>query len=52
MKGLDLAPATIGVVSTIMKAAIRDRRIVANPCDGSKLPKVQRAQIVPLTTTR
>ncbi|MGB2921518.1 MAG: hypothetical protein WBB57_00525 [Mycobacterium sp.] len=52
VKGLDLAPATIGVVSTIMKAAIRDRRIVANPCDGSKLPKVQRAQIVPLTTTR
>lgn len=54
VKSLDLAPATIGVihgvVSTIMKAAIRDRRIVANPCDGSKLPKVQRPQIVPLTT--
>lgn len=54
IKGLDLAPATVGVihgiVSTIMKAAIRDRRIVANPCDGTKLPKVQRQQIVPLTT--
>lgn len=54
VKGLELAPATVGVahgiVSTIMKAAIRDRRIVANPCDGSKLPKVERKQVVPLTT--
>ena len=54
VKGLQLAPATVGVVhgivSTVMKAAIRDRRIVANPCDGSKLPKVQRKQVVPLTT--
>jgi integrase len=54
VKGLELAPATIGVihgiVSTIMKAAIRDRRIVANPCDGSKLPKVERKQVVPLAT--
>lgn len=54
VKGLELAPATVGVihgiVSTIMKAAIRDRRIVANPCEGSKLPKVERKQIVPLTT--
>lgn len=54
VKGLQLAPATVGVVhgvvSTVMKAAIRDRRIVANPCDGSKLPKVQRNQVVPLTT--
>lgn len=54
VKGLELAPATVGVihgiVSTIMKAAIRDRRIVSNPCEGSKLPKVERKQIVPLTT--
>lgn len=33
-----------------MKSAIRDRRIASNPCDGTKLPKVQRPQIVPLTT--
>ena len=33
-----------------MKSAGRDRRIVGNPCDGTKLPKVQRPQIVPLTT--
>lgn len=54
VKGLALAPATVGVVhgivSTIMKAAIRDRRIMSNPCDGTKLPKVERKKIVPLTT--
>lgn len=54
VKGLELAPATVGVihgiVSTVMKAAIRDRRIASNPCDGTKLPKVHRKQIVPLTT--
>jgi integrase len=54
VKGLELAPATVGVihgiVSTIMKAAIRDRRIASNPCEGSKLPKVERKRIVPLTT--
>lgn len=52
--GLELAPATVGVahgiVSTVMKAAIRDRKIVANPCDGTNLPKVERKQIIPLTT--
>jgi integrase len=54
VKGLTLAPATVGVVhgiaSTIFKSAIRDRRLAANPCEGTKLPKVQRPQIVPLTT--
>jgi integrase len=54
IKGLTLAPATVGVVhgivSTIMKTAIRDRRIVANPCEGTKLPKKERTQIEPLTT--
>jgi integrase len=52
--GLELAPATVGVihgiVSTVMKSAIRDRRIASNPCEGTKLPKVHRPQIVPLTT--
>ncbi len=54
VKGLQLAPATVGVahgiVSTIMKSAIRDRRIVSNPCEGTKLPKVLRAPVNPLTT--
>jgi integrase len=49
-----LAPATIGVVhsiaSSVMKAAVRDRRIVANPCEGTKLPQIEREQVVPLTT--
>lgn len=52
--GLELAPATVGVVhgivSTVMKSAVRDRRLASNPCEGTKLPKVQRKQIVPLTT--
>jgi integrase len=54
VKGLALAPATVGVVhgivSTVMKTAIRDRRIASNPCDGTKLPNVQRKQVVPLVT--
>lgn len=33
-----------------MKSAIRDRRITSNPCDHTKLPKVEHKQIVPLTT--
>ena len=33
-----------------MKAAVRDRRIPANPCEGTKLPKVERTRVVPLTT--
>jgi integrase len=49
-----LAPATIGVVhsivSGVMKAAVRDRRLVANPCEGTRLPKVERKRVVPLTT--
>ena len=54
VKRLELAPATIGVVhgivSTIFKSAIRDRRVVGNPCEGTKLPKVERKPIAPLTT--
>ncbi|QLQ10960.1 MAG: site-specific integrase [Nocardioidaceae bacterium] len=49
-----LAASTIGtlhsIVSSIFKAAMRDRRIIANPCDGTKLPTVERVQVVPLTT--
>jgi integrase len=49
-----LAPATIAVahsiVSGVFRAAIRDRRIIGNPCDGSKLPKRQTVRVVPLTT--
>ncbi|MGY5882327.1 tyrosine-type recombinase/integrase [Modestobacter lacusdianchii] len=50
---LDLAPATVGVIHRILagifKAAVRDRRIVASPCQGTKLPKVHRQRIEPMT---
>ncbi len=49
-----LAPGTIGVVhsivSGVMKAAVRDRRVVANPCEGTKLPRIERKRVVPPTT--
>ncbi len=49
-----LAPATVAVVhsivSSVFKAAVRDRRIPANPCEGTKLPKRERARAVPPTT--
>lgn len=40
------------IVASVMKAAVRDRRIPANPCEGTRLPKRDRAQLVPLTTNR
>jgi hypothetical protein len=50
---LDLAPSTVGVVHRILagifKAAMRNRRIVASPCEGTKLPKVHRRRVEPLT---
>jgi integrase len=50
---MDLAPSTVGVVHRILagifKAAVRDRRIVASPCEGTKLPKVHRRRVEPLT---
>ncbi|MEZ0580390.1 tyrosine-type recombinase/integrase [Nocardioides sp. MH1] len=49
-----LAPSTVsvvhGIVSSVFKAAVRDRRIMANPCEGTKLPKTERRQVVPPTT--
>ncbi|MCG8152580.1 tyrosine-type recombinase/integrase [Pimelobacter simplex] len=49
-----LAPSTVGVihgiVSSVFKAAVRDRRIMANPCEGTKLPTVVRTKVKPLTT--
>lgn len=54
VKSLPLAPSTVGVVhgilSGIFRAAVRDRRIIANPCEGTRLPKVERKRVVPLTT--
>ena len=49
-----LAPATIGVlhsiVSSVMKSAVRDRRIASNPCEGTRLPKLEKRQVVPPST--
>ncbi|MGZ6583166.1 MAG: tyrosine-type recombinase/integrase [Solirubrobacteraceae bacterium] len=49
-----LAPSTVtmthGMVSGIFKAAVRDRKIMANPCTGTRLPKVEKTHIRPLTT--
>lgn len=49
-----LAPSTIGVVhglvSSVMKAAVKDRRVPANPCEGTRLPKLERRKVVPPTT--
>ncbi len=49
-----LAPSTVGVVhsvlSSILKAAVRDRRLASNPCDGTRLPEVERPKVVPLST--
>lgn len=49
-----LAASTVGVVhsivSSVFKAAVRDRRIASNPCEGTKLPKVEQRRVVPPTT--
>jgi integrase len=47
-----LAPSTVGVVhgvvSGVFRAAVRDRLIVANPCDGTRLPKTTPSPVEPL----
>lgn len=49
---LDLAPSTVavthGIVASVFKAAVRDKRIFTNPCEGTKLPEVHRDPVVPL----
>jgi len=37
-----------GILAAIYKAAIRDRRVNASPCEGTKLPKKLPKEIVPL----
>jgi integrase len=54
VKGLVLAPSTVavahGVVASVFKAAVRDRRIASSPCEGTKLPEDHRNQVAPLET--
>lgn len=49
-----LAPATVGVVytvvATVLRAAVTDKRLVATPCTGIKLPEVTKTRVKPLTT--
>ncbi|GAA4747859.1 hypothetical protein GCM10023350_35970 [Nocardioides endophyticus] len=49
-----LAASTVrvvhGIVSSIFLAAIRDRRLVTNPCEGTRLPTRERRLVVPLRT--
>jgi integrase len=51
---LEWAPNTVrvalAVTSSVFKAAIMDRRIAANPCQGVKLPEVHKARVEPMTT--
>ncbi len=51
-----LAPSTIQVVhavlSSIFRSAIRDRKLLANPCEGTRLPKAEKRRITPLTTAQ
>lgn len=47
-----LAPSTVGVVhglvSATMNAAVRDRRIHRNPCEGTNLPATTLKRVTPL----
>ena len=49
-----LAPRTVrvtlSVASAVFKSAVRDRRLVANPCVGVRLPEVLTSQVQPLPT--
>jgi integrase len=49
-----LAPATVkvvhGIVASIFKTAIRDRRVIESPCVGTRLPKVEPNRVEPMGT--
>lgn len=53
VKGLKLQPRSVAVVasnlSSVMRAAVRDRLIGSNPCDGIDLPRIDEREIVPPT---
>ena len=48
--GETVSPKTVrnsyGVLNQVMKRAVRDKQIVANPCTGVELPKVQAREVV------
>lgn len=49
-----LAPSTVqvihGILAAIFKAAIRDRKLAASPCEGTRLPRKLPREVVPLET--
>jgi len=49
-----LAPATVGVahrvLSAIFKSAVADRRLASSPCVGTRLPKVEKRKVEPIST--
>jgi len=49
-----LSPATVGVahrvLSAIFKSAVADRRIASSPCVGTRLPKVDKRKVEPIST--
>lgn len=51
---LTMAPSTVavihGIVSSVFKTAVRDRKIHRNPCDGTKLPEVPPSKVTPPQT--
>jgi integrase len=50
-----LAPRTVrvtlSVTSAVFKSAVRDRRLVSNPCAGVRLPEIHKARVQPLQTS-
>lgn len=39
-----------GIVASIFKAAIRDRKVASSPCEGTRLPRKLPREVVPLDT--
>src|SRR3954465_5030933 len=42
---------TLSVTSAVFKAAVRDRRLVSNPCAGVRLPEIHKSRVQPLQTS-
>jgi integrase len=40
------------ILSGIFKSAVVDRRIIANPCTGTKLPKVTKRRVQPISSSQ
>jgi len=50
-----LAPSTVqvihGIVASVFKAAVRDRKLASSPCETTRLPRKVKARVVPLGTS-